>query len=269
MRLHDTLTRSLRDLPAPPGPIRMYVCGSTVYQRVHVGNSRPFVIAMWLRSWLRLGGYEVTLVHNITDVDDKVYAEALRQGIGSRELSARATEWFLDDTDHLGLGQARSRAAARRSRSPRSSRSSRSSSRATTPTSRTATCTSPCRRRRTTAGCPVRGSRTWRRRRRARSSATRATSRCGSRRKSARTPPGTRRGGRVAPAGTSSALRWPRSSSATSSRSTEAEPTCGSRTTRTSSPSPRPSATRSRGSGCTTACSSWPRRRCRSRSGTS
>ena len=111
MRLHDTLTRSLCDLPAPPGPIRMYVCGSTVYQHVHVGNSRPFVIAMWLRSWLRLGGYEVTLVHNITDVDDKVYAEALRQGIGSRELSARATEWFLDDTDHLGLGRPDRRAA--------------------------------------------------------------------------------------------------------------------------------------------------------------
>jgi cysteinyl-tRNA synthetase len=105
MRLYDTLTRSLRDLPAPPGPIRMYVCGSTVYQRVHVGNSRPFVIAMWLRSWLRLGGNEVTLVHNITDVDDKVYAEALRQGIGSRELSALATEWFVEDTDDLGLGR--------------------------------------------------------------------------------------------------------------------------------------------------------------------
>jgi cysteinyl-tRNA synthetase len=83
----------------------MYVCGSTVYQRVHVGNSRPFVLAMWLRGWLRLRGYEVTLVHNVTDVDDKVYAEALRQGIGSRELSARATEWFLEDTDDLGLGR--------------------------------------------------------------------------------------------------------------------------------------------------------------------
>jgi cysteinyl-tRNA synthetase len=53
----------------------MYVCGSTVYQRIHVGNSRPFVLAMWIRSWLRATGYEVSLVHNITDVDDKVYAE--------------------------------------------------------------------------------------------------------------------------------------------------------------------------------------------------
>jgi cysteinyl-tRNA synthetase len=105
MRLHDTLTRSHVQLPAPPGPIRMYFCGSTVYQRIHVGNSRPFVLGMWLRSWLRSIGYEVTLVHNITDVDDKVYAEASELGIPSRELSERATEWFFEDTTDLGLGR--------------------------------------------------------------------------------------------------------------------------------------------------------------------
>ena len=105
MRLYDTLSRSLVELPPPPGPIRMYVCGSTVYQRIHVGNSRPFTLAMWLRGWLRGTGYEVTLVHNITDVDDKVYAESARQGIPSRELSARATEWFFEDTSDLGLGR--------------------------------------------------------------------------------------------------------------------------------------------------------------------
>ena len=105
MRVYDTLTRSLVELPPPPGPIRMYVCGSTVYQRIHVGNSRPFVLGMWLRSWLRRTGYDVTLVHNITDVDDKVYAEASRQKLGSRELSERATAWFLEDTDDLGLGR--------------------------------------------------------------------------------------------------------------------------------------------------------------------
>jgi cysteinyl-tRNA synthetase len=105
MRLYDTYTRDVVELPAPPGPIRMYVCGSTVYQRIHVGNSRPFVLAMWLRSWLRHSGYEVALVHNITDVDDKVYAEAARLGIGSRELSGQATAWFFEDTDDLGLGR--------------------------------------------------------------------------------------------------------------------------------------------------------------------
>ena len=105
IRLYSTLSRQLEELPAPPGPIRMYVCGSTVYQRVHVGNSRPFVLAMWLRRWLTSRGYDVTLVHNITDVDDKVYEEAARLGKGSRELAAEAAGWFLQDTDDLGLGR--------------------------------------------------------------------------------------------------------------------------------------------------------------------
>jgi cysteinyl-tRNA synthetase len=105
MRLYDTLTRAKADLPPPPGPIRMYVCGSTVYQRVHVGNARPFVLAMWLRKWLRLNGHDVTLVHNITDVDDKVYVEAAKREARSRDLAAWATTWFLEDTDDLGLGR--------------------------------------------------------------------------------------------------------------------------------------------------------------------
>jgi cysteinyl-tRNA synthetase len=83
----------------------MYVCGSTVYQRVHVGNSRPFVLAMWLRRWLRSRGYAVTLVHNITDIDDKVFVEAARLGIPSRELAELATGWFFEDTNDLGLGR--------------------------------------------------------------------------------------------------------------------------------------------------------------------
>jgi cysteinyl-tRNA synthetase len=83
----------------------MYFCGSTVYQRIHVGNARPFLLAMWLRTWLREAGHEVVLVHNITDVDDKVYAEAAKQGLPSRELSERATAWFFEDTDALGLGR--------------------------------------------------------------------------------------------------------------------------------------------------------------------
>ena len=105
MRLYNTLTRELEELPPPPGPVRMYVCGSTVYQRIHVGNSRPFVLAMWLRRWLRAQGYEVTLVHNITDVDDHIYEEAAKLGKRSRDLAEEATAWFLRDTDDLGLGR--------------------------------------------------------------------------------------------------------------------------------------------------------------------
>jgi cysteinyl-tRNA synthetase len=105
VRLYDTLTGQLQELPEPPGPIRMYVCGSTVYKRVHIGNARPFTLGMWVRNWLRERGYEVTLVHNVTDVDDHVYEEAAAAGIGSRELAERATGWFVEDTNDLGLGR--------------------------------------------------------------------------------------------------------------------------------------------------------------------
>ncbi len=101
MRLYSTLSRQLEELPAPPGPIRMYFCGPTVYARAHIGNARPFVLGMWLRAWLRSRGYDVTLVHNITDVNDKIYDAAPG---ASAELADRATQWYLEDTGDLGLG---------------------------------------------------------------------------------------------------------------------------------------------------------------------
>jgi cysteinyl-tRNA synthetase len=101
VRLYDTYSRSFVELPAAPGPIRMYVCGPTVYARAHVGNARPFVVGMWFRSWLRTTGYEAELVHNITDINDKIYDAAPG---ASAELAARATEWYLEDTRDLGLG---------------------------------------------------------------------------------------------------------------------------------------------------------------------
>ncbi|HKC78367.1 MAG TPA: cysteine--tRNA ligase [Gaiellaceae bacterium] len=101
MRLYNTLSRQVEELPPPPGPIRMYFCGPTVYQRAHIGNARPFVLGVWLRTWLRLRGYEAILVHNITDVNDKICDAAPGK---SAELAARATNWYLEDTGDLGLG---------------------------------------------------------------------------------------------------------------------------------------------------------------------
>ena len=75
MRLSSTLQREVVELPAE-GRIGMYACGPTVYQRAHIGNARPFVVFTWLAHWLRHQGYEVTLVHNITDVNDKIYEAA-------------------------------------------------------------------------------------------------------------------------------------------------------------------------------------------------
>ncbi len=103
MRLYDSLTRQKVELPPPPGPIRMYVCGPTVYQRIHIGNARPYLVFLWMKRWLVEQGYDVTLVENITDINDKIYAAAAAQGIASKELAEQATQWYLDDTADLGL----------------------------------------------------------------------------------------------------------------------------------------------------------------------
>jgi cysteinyl-tRNA synthetase len=105
VRVYDTQTRGLVELPPPPGPIRMYFCGPTVYQRIHVGNARPYVLSMWLRRWLRERGYDVTLVENITDINDKIYEAARVEGITSEQLAERATAWYVEDTGALGLGR--------------------------------------------------------------------------------------------------------------------------------------------------------------------
>ena len=102
MRLYNTLTRELDPLPEPPGPIRSYVCGPTVYARAHIGNARPYILGIWLRSWLRSRGYDVTLVHNITDINDRIYEAAPG---ASAQLAERATRWYLEDTEGFGLGR--------------------------------------------------------------------------------------------------------------------------------------------------------------------
>src|SRR3990170_3074394 len=102
VRLYSSPPRRKEELPPPPGPVRVYVCGPTVYQRIHVGNARPFVIFQWLERWLERQGYEVTLVENITDINDKIYDAAPG---ASAELAERASRWYVEDTDALGLGR--------------------------------------------------------------------------------------------------------------------------------------------------------------------
>jgi cysteinyl-tRNA synthetase len=101
MRLYNTLGREVVDVPGD-GRIGMYVCGPTVYQRAHIGNARPFVVFSWLARWLRERGRDVTLVHNITDVNDKIYAAAPK---ASAERAREATDWYLEDVGRFGLNE--------------------------------------------------------------------------------------------------------------------------------------------------------------------
>jgi cysteinyl-tRNA synthetase len=102
VKVYDTLTRGLVELPPPPGPVRMYFCGPTVYHRIHVGNAVPFVLPLWLARWLQRNGYTTKLVINITDINDKIYDAAPG---ASAQLAEDATRWYIEDTDRLGLGR--------------------------------------------------------------------------------------------------------------------------------------------------------------------
>ena len=106
IRIHDTLTGGLRPLePRDPGKVGIYACGPTVYGRIHVGNARPFVVFAVFKRFLERVGYEVRLVANITDVNDKIYAAAIAAGRPSGDLAAEMTAHYIADTDGLGLGR--------------------------------------------------------------------------------------------------------------------------------------------------------------------
>jgi cysteinyl-tRNA synthetase len=103
MRVYDTYSGELVELVAPPGPVGIYWCGPTVYQRIHVGNALAVsVLPLWLKRWLEARGYETRVVVNITDINDKIYDAAPGH---SAELAENATKWYFEDTDRLGLGR--------------------------------------------------------------------------------------------------------------------------------------------------------------------
>jgi cysteinyl-tRNA synthetase len=91
--------------PREPGRVGIYACGPTVYGRIHVGNARPFVVFSLLKRFLVHEGYEVRLVVNITDVNDKIYAAAQQEGVASDKLARAMTQAYIADTDGLGLGR--------------------------------------------------------------------------------------------------------------------------------------------------------------------
>jgi cysteinyl-tRNA synthetase len=91
--------------PRPDGRVGIYACGPTVYNRIHIGNARPFVVFSLLKRFLEHEGHDVTLVANITDVNDKIYDAARPLGVGSIQLAADMTAAYLADTDGLGLGR--------------------------------------------------------------------------------------------------------------------------------------------------------------------
>ena len=104
--IRDTLSGKVRALePREPHRVGIYVCGPTVYGRIHVGNARPYVVFSLLRRFLAHQGYEPTLVVNVTDVNDKIYDAAREAGAGSIEHAERMRRHYVEDTDRLALGR--------------------------------------------------------------------------------------------------------------------------------------------------------------------
>jgi cysteinyl-tRNA synthetase len=106
VRIHDTLTGERRALePRDDARVGIYACGPTVYAPIHVGNARPFVVFSLLKRFLEHDGYAVTLVVNITDVNDKIYTAAAERQQPSGDLAAEMTERYISDTARLLLGR--------------------------------------------------------------------------------------------------------------------------------------------------------------------
>nr|WP_027135598.1 cysteine--tRNA ligase [Geminicoccus roseus] len=103
LTLHDTATRAKRPFaPIRPDRVGLYVCGPTVYDRIHIGNARPLIVFDVLNRLLRQLFPQVTYVRNITDVDDKIMDRAAERGISIEEVTRSTTEQFHKDTAALG-----------------------------------------------------------------------------------------------------------------------------------------------------------------------
>jgi cysteinyl-tRNA synthetase len=106
MRLRDSLTGELRELePGPDGRIGIYVCGPTVYNRIHIGNARPFVVFQLMKRYLEWRGQPVNLVENITDINDKIYVAAAAAGVRSDRLAGEMADAYIADTERFGIGR--------------------------------------------------------------------------------------------------------------------------------------------------------------------
>jgi cysteinyl-tRNA synthetase len=106
IQLYDTRSGARQPLvPRDAGRVGIYACGPTVYGRVHIGNARPYVVFSQLKRFLSQMDYDVTLVVNVTDVNDKIYAAAASAGVPSEQLAREMTAAYIADTDRLELGR--------------------------------------------------------------------------------------------------------------------------------------------------------------------
>ena len=104
MRIYNDMSMQLEEfVPLEPGKVKMYACGPTVYNYIHVGNARPIIMFDVLRRYLEYRGYEVTFVQNFTDVDDKIINRAREEGIESSAVAEKYIAEYWKDVTALGV----------------------------------------------------------------------------------------------------------------------------------------------------------------------
>ncbi len=104
MKIYNTLSKSKEEfLPLEEGKVKMYVCGPTVYNFIHIGNARPMIVFDTVRRYLEYKGFEVNYVSNFTDVDDKIIKKALEEGVDSSVISKRYIEECKKDMEGLNV----------------------------------------------------------------------------------------------------------------------------------------------------------------------
>ncbi len=104
MKLYNTLTRKKEEfVPLEPGKVKMYVCGPTVYNFIHIGNARPMIVFDTVRRYFEYKGYDVNFVSNFTDVDDKIIRKANEEGVDAAEISARYIAECKKDMEGMNI----------------------------------------------------------------------------------------------------------------------------------------------------------------------
>ena len=107
MRIFNTLTREKQELiPITPGEFKIYACGPTVYNFIHIGNARPLCVFDVLRRYLEYRGNKVTFVQNFTDIDDKIIRRANEEGLTFKEISEKYIEEFWKDAKGMNIREA-------------------------------------------------------------------------------------------------------------------------------------------------------------------
>ena len=107
MKIYNTMSRKKEELKTiTPGEVKIYACGPTVYNYIHIGNARPLCVFDTFRRYLEYRGYKVRFVQNFTDIDDKIIKKAIEEGSDYKTVSEKYIKEYWTDTKGMNVREA-------------------------------------------------------------------------------------------------------------------------------------------------------------------